>query len=736
MTAFATLAARRDVGCLFYLRVSRDAGATFLSGDIFSTHVSTADILSSTFSRRIVSLGNLERKLGHDYGFVASTLDVTLDNTDGVLDWLVTPSTYVSNVVDSVWDFYCLLWDPSNPSDKDTKQLGRFTILSPPSRDSKTVKVSLATADIGSYLVLAKAPSILDWAALGSVTDTNMPVGMEYFTNAAIGWQARGTIHGYPYHLPQSLAWGIDPMTLTRAYGVCYPICAVPVTPGTLPTTGFKVFVDGIEVPEYLYGFPSSGGSVAVSHRIWVIRRTPAITVEGKTWHLLWLQLDIQGETTTQTGYANGYQNGVGTNTTFKSWLINQKPNTYNFGQNKYPFADYDLLKVSVQGGLLSQTTTGVGGYISAAQIADAIASDCLKTSVSISGIDDVITGTLGPAASGSIGEFTRCYNMGDSSAIEALRGLCAVGQFDLFLNWSGTLAAANPQNNYTAQTGTFATLSDLDCAEIEERIPSQGQRGFPANRGFFKWKDGKVYGPYYINRDWLVDVDKNVDLTWIASFQDYGNFFSFYIDTTVRSRVTAVTGLNGLNYELGDYVKFSWRRGELAGPYSETIFRIEGISLSPLDGKTQIEMAWFGDIRGPDVYPYILDDETQYVRVSASGGRTISLTNGSEFATFSSGSLITDGVQTGDILKIAYASEAATSFYLNRTIYIESVDSATVLDLETDTFGAGGPFTITSWTIYKGRLTSSRAAYYGKTCSIIGEFFDGDPVTTRLLDG
>jgi len=740
MTAFADLAKRPDVGCLYYFNVSRDGGATYDGEDVFSTHS-----LELQIRARVVSLGNLSRNLGPDYGLAAATVDVTLDNSDGELDWLVNPETYATNVIDSVWELNCLLYLPTNRADFDVKKLGNFTLLSPPRRSATTIQLSLADGGVGRIAELATAPSMLNWGALGYPSgDSNMPIGLEVLAGASAG-PSWGTVNGYDYSAPLPLIWGADYFSLTRAYGVCYPICAVPAATSGLTTGSIELFLDGVRVPQTVGGIT-----------VWTVRRTPTISVNGKNWHILWLSLDIQGETHSSATIPQSGQNKL---RIFKDWFsVQQAANSriYPWGKSTASFADYDLIKSVQIRYALGSRVSGSYASISAPAVAKEIAANCLDSATTITNIDAVIAARAGYFASGSVGSsvtspaFAEGAPSGNSptDSLSAFRGLCTAGQFDLFFNWNGGLQATAPLDDYAAQTATLAKLYDDDCGEIAEYVPSQGQRGAPFNTLQVAWKNGRTYGPVETSAVWLKGIEKQIDGYWLVGNQRPDpnairnsqppidlTYLANSFDVTIRTHVTVVTGLNGLNYELGDFVEFTWKRGTIGGPYIDEIFRIEGISFSPLDGKTQLELVWYGDLRNGEVYPYILDNETSNIRVSASGGRTITLTNGSAFIVFSSGDTAADGIQVGDIVKIIDSTESATTFYRNRTLRVLSIDDIVTLEVEASDW-PGGPHTITNWVIYRGQETTARAAYYGKTCTIIGETYNGDPITQRLLEG
>jgi hypothetical protein len=148
-----------------------------------------------------------------------------------------------------------------------------------------------------------------------------------------------------------------------------------------------------------------------------------------------------------------------------------------------------------------------------------------------------------------------------------------------------------------------------------------------------------------------------------------------------------------------------------------------------------QLELVWCDDLREPGNLPYILDDETLYLVVAAGGGRTCTLTDGSITVSFSSGDLFADGVALGDVLIVQDATESAAAFKRNRSLIVVNIAAADTIEVDVSDFGSGGPFTITTWKIVHGADTTGRATYYGKTCTVLGQFYNlGE--ANRLLEG
>ncbi len=149
---------------------------------------------------------------------------------------------------------------------------------------------------------------------------------------------------------------------------------------------------------------------------------------------------------------------------------------------------------------------------------------------------------------------------------------------------------------------------------------------------------------------------------------------------------------------------------------------------------------------------PFILDNEALFVRVAATFGRTVTVTDGSDLCTFASGDLVSDGVNRYDILLLRDSTETDainSGFTRNRQIQIEEVVDGTTLrfsaasDLD---FGTAGAHVVAEWSIVRGWPTypstlddpgnyPSGSRMYGKISNSSEQFSDGEPAN-KLLDG
>ncbi|MBK7858407.1 MAG: hypothetical protein IPJ65_07245 [Archangiaceae bacterium] len=192
------------------------------------------------------------------------------------------------------------------------------------------------------------------------------------------------------------------------------------------------------------------------------------------------------------------------------------------------------------------------------------------------------------------------------------------------------------------------------------------------------------------------------------------------------------MTDREGLQLDLADLFDLSWTRGGSAGPYQNpTTFRVDKFALDFGDLSCGIEAVWVDDVN--TIRPFLLNDEDLLLRKAAAGGRTAPVQNSDATVTFSSGSLITDGVQPGDILVLQDATQAANVFTRFRQIRIDSVTDATHLELATAdlAFDAGSPVAVASWKILRGYLTypdsSSDPTNYPNDGDMYGKASDED---------
>jgi len=746
MTAFADLAKLPGVGVLYYFDVSVDRGATFTRA------YSTQWWFGGTYESepRIIRLGNLARSLGAANGFTAATIDVVLENTDGGADWLSDRDTFYTDGFGSIWKFIAVFYDPANPSDYDTKVLGLFSLFDPPARKNDRIELTLVDGGLGVLSQMAVPPSLRDWC---EATDAGRPTDLT--VDNAVDKSVVGWVDGVDLDQPFPIVFGDRRVTPIRVFRNCYVACAVPGDAGALPTSPF--FFEGL--PEVLPRLGAGGSDLTVIS----CYRSATITKNGKDWHLIWFDVDLNNDANAASGP------GTGDPSAMQSWF-KQTVSVSNAGVRAWPGIDLSqpqlyssysihdaIAPVVVTGGLgwshpYDDLTNQFSSDIPAHRIAYDLLTEFLPTALSPENYAAVATARVSYSAQGEIihglsnaqavDTGARFTEIADGILQSSLRQICTAGKFDIFFGWNGAPRFAVKAEDYASQTATLATLPEWEMGETSERIASIGQRNAPTNRTFVVF-NGKRFGPVddaAAISAWGKVTSQEVDGSWLpdAGGGRPGPSSMFRMasgQAEVRPILSTITGLNGLNLDLADYVKVTWSRGTIGGPYLDAIFRVEGIALAPLDGKVQLELVWCDDLREPGNLPYILDDETLYLVVAASGGRTCTLTDGSITVSFSSGDLFADGVALGDVLIVQDATESATAFKRNRSLIVVNIAAADTIEVDVSDFGSGGPFTITTWKIVHGADTTGRATYYGKTCTVLGQFYNlGE--ANRLLEG
>lgn len=761
-STFADFAALPGVGVAWYVNVSLDNFATQ-----FKNYSSVAMQLvagGTMYDPRILSIGNLTRAFGASRGFASGTCSLELDNTDGGCDWLVDRATYATQTLRAKFELYVVLYDPqqagldlTNSAHRAVKQLGTFMMMDPPSRDAAKVSISLADDSLGEVATLHRTPSIRDWM---KITDPDRPEKLtEEFVGAPTGRHRFSMVPGFDFDAPVQLLFGSNALPVKRVMGNCYVICAVAGSAGSLGSGIRKVLLNNGQwiAAELSNGDPDSPEVVP----IYTVHRTPDIDVDGRTYHLLWLDLDLTASYEIGYPLSSGGLQSIG----IRGYLTSMGYDP-QIGEALWEIHD-QVAPVMVIGWLLSHPDDSEVDELQAVHGAtvvqdlltyyarrENVAIDTTSfNSVRAARPNFIASGAIDDGFEQSIGNANRSFSeIIDGSLLKALRGICEIGAFDLFVDWSGNIRATAMISDYDAQTVSIATLSEEDLLNgTSEKIPSVGERNAPHNQIYFSAVDGR-FGPYNdeaLLTAWGKSVSVEIDAHWLAREDLYALAFNgprrpliskTPYDSTgsgaIRPVVTCRTMLNGLNFELGDYIYFTWSRGTLGGPYVNSTFRVEGITLDPMSCTVELTLLWVDDLRSTDNLPYLLDDETLNLRASGSGGRTATVTAGSDIVTFSSGNLTSDGVLANDNLVIHDAAEAIDAFARNQQYRVKSVDSATQLTL-TSAVGGSGSHVLSVWELLAGALTyRANAVYFGKTVDSNGFFSDGTTVGNKLLEG
>lgn len=751
MSTFAQLAALQTPGVAWLLQASSDGFSTVAYQ--FGTVAGKLDG-SVMCDPRIKGLGNLTRSLGARGALAMSTVDFTLDNIDGGVDWLCDQSSFAT-VFKMRFRLYCYLYDPSNPSDSATKLLGRFSCTEQPQRTGDAVALSLGDATAGDLASLVRTPSVNDW--LG-ITDANRPAALSNPT-------AVGSLPGFDFDTPLPLLFGTGWLPLTRVQRNTYVICAVAGSAGAL-----AMGIDGIATKSgrVLPATIALTTPPQTTATVWQVRRTPDITVDGKTWHLLWVEVDLTGTSTPATNveaiFLSGYY------TADEQAALEKTSEVY---------AVHDIIgPLMVRGYLLSQTVnaaadmnSSIGAATIARNIIEAYSAGLAAGDVASAGFSAQALAHPDATASGVLAPTTRAVlSPGREVMLEltggevrsTLASLADLGNFDLAFNWAGQVVCISALADFAALTTPISALDETLISRIDERVPGSGERWAPYNALYVQTSDG-LFGPF-VDTDavtaWGRTIARTVDASWMAWGHDlYGGRVTTFLPNPSRFRnrqtgkirpcLTVETWLNGFDFELGDYLTLAWSRGLLGTPYAAgTVWRVEGITVALGSAAIRLELVWVNDLTSSSSLPYLLDTEALLTRSTGSAGRTATVFDGSAVVTFSSGSLTTDGVAAGDMLVVTDTTEAATTFLRNRVVRVASVDSATQLTYAGSTsWGTGASsVAVESWKIQRGALTYHTAAtdptnypsggtMYGKVSdSAQATFFSNGTTKANLL--
>lgn len=758
-STFADFAALPGVGVGYYVNVSLDNFATQFKN--YSTVAMQFGPTLTIYDPRILSMGNVSRGFGAQRGFASGTFSLELDNTDGGCDWLINRTTYASQALRAKFELYVVLYLPGDFATRSVKQLGTFMLMDPPVRTAERVTLSLADDSLGEVASLAPTPTIRDWM---SITDANRPAVL---TLNNIDRNQKGLIPDFDYDAPTPLLFGPNLMPITRVANNCYMICAVAGSAGALPSGVQAIFLNGLLLAPLVTKAEGSPKNQAT----YTVRRTPDIVKDGRTFHLLWVDVDLTAS------FATTDAEFFGMTALLESMRIDTRG-----GAALRDWSIHDGLTVQVSAWLLSHPvndTTASQPIHALTIVQDLLTYYARRPTPALytPSFDGVRAARPGLAGSGMIelgvnisetsaGDQFR--ELVDGALIKAIRSICQLGAFDIFCDWSGNIVASHLASDYAAQTASFATLAEVDLMpEVSEKIPGIGERNAPYNRVYFTNGAGR-FGPIQDEAAitaWAKVVPIDVDASWLAVEYNYRGNGLYYlpnaevgggsgsggrrpaIKTTpysslggsiIRPVVSCRTFLNGLTLELGDYIYFSWSRGTIGGPYANSIMRVEGIAFDPMSCTVELTLLWVDDLRSVDNLPYLLDDETLNVRCAGSGGRTATVTGGSATVTFSSGNLVSDGVTAiavtgGDQLIVRDAAD--TAFVRNQVFPIVARTTNTVTLAAP--VGGSGSHVLSTWEIQAGAMTyRTGVPYFGKTSQDDGLFSDGATVANQLLEG
>jgi hypothetical protein len=784
--AFSDVAAQEGPGAVWLLDVSFDDFATV------SYRWSTVSISygGNQYEGRISErgIGKISRSFGRENTPTAGTVSLLLDNTDFAADWLVEPSTVASQVLRARFKLTLLLYQNGNPSGAQAKVCGKFKCLDFPIQDAGSVALQLADDTMGFFNEPLTSPTIREWKDDAGSDVDNCPLVDEYLPvpNIDSDWDTPlplafgdGWLNCFAAALLHRSEG--DETTPTVAVGDMYSSRAIPVCVTTstgavndddvralravfgqdVTLAGEKWSGGGstISIPKTFtipQGWAGEGGAPGTVRTIWEPLKTQTITKDGVAWKILWVRFDLSAYIPWFSIAFSTKIGGVPTGGGSFSPVAYPVPESPAFSSgSRYGAAFAAFSHFQVRGFPLSaRTVTDREEQLAVNVIKDLISyysfgdstdldTDSFTAALQMSPV--AVRGIVLPVRPIST-RFKYSKSVPPSDALssgqlrQTLSDICQSADLDLAMTWDGKIAVFSSYFSFANLTATLPVIDETRCDAVRRRIPSKGERWAPYNRVTIIDPSGTPHGPFDNpdpDVDWGIALDRTLQGKWLSPFQpvdpQYSSMIWFsarQLESRVRPVITFVTDREGLSLDLGSLFEWTWTRGGAAGPYnSATVFRVESMTLDPETLALSIEAVWVDDLRSE--YPYLLDNETFVVRVAASGGRTVTVTDASDTVTFSSGNIITDGVVAGDILRLTDATQADNVFSRFRDIRIASINDASSLkvtsaDLD---FDAPGGTAVASWEVRRGVTTypdssSDPTNYpndglmYGKACN------------------
>lgn len=693
--AFADEVVKDGRGVVYRLDVSLDSFAT-----IAYRYSDRADIDATyEYDNRIVSLGRLTRGLGVGHVFEAGNVDVVLANDDEGVDWMVDAGT-ATNVLRARARLYVGLFDPADMARPPTiawRQLGEFVFDGFPQRSDETVRVTLADDSLGFLDGTVLTPTAQDLYDQDTNPHTNP------LRRAPYSFWANGS-----EKTPVPLSWGANIHRAAGPFNVGTPgqtvglICATTssaaVTSADAPSI-YVTFRSGFRWP-----MPSSwtpaGSSLGVGQQtLWSIGKSAAITKNGKTFYVLWIYFIDRNITLWLFDL-------------FRKTLIDETAGV-RFSQDTAVIDDIHVFQGMPLSARTASTTLSQHG-------ADVIADIITHYSRADSTLIDAASFARVKAALGSAYHVAGSIHAADQQSLPTLRdelsAIAASSDFDVFMRWDGKLGLSCRTLDYNSQTDQLTSIDETRIANFSDAIPRDGQRGAPYNRLRYgparetpfvaTPTEGPFDDPSGTLASWGRTIEREIDRSWVEVGQMRTDPWTYRnVTAEIRPVVTFTTDLEALNLELGDYFKLTYTRN-LGDPYSETIFQVESLALDPSSNTVEVTALYCGDLRTDR--PYLLDNETLQVVATGSGARTVTVTDGEQDVTFSSGDLTNEDVREGDFLILKDTTEATTGFTRNRAVSIVSVQSGTMLRLDSSDldFDAPAGLAVSAWEIRRSWRT------------------------------
>jgi hypothetical protein len=525
------------------------------------------------YEPRVVSVGTLSRGFGPDRIAAAGAVDVVIENTDGVADWLASRDG-ASDLAKLRVKIYVALFDPDYPSTVHTTQLGEFALANWPKRNNTSIELSLIDDIFNALNQPCILPTPVSWFGTGTIatnplkdffaasdltllrTPIQLAFGEDWVrchepllphtTNSA--WRSR------------SYSYGGAPVSYATACMVV-PICssAYDVTVRTSEVTQVRIVVRDpnggvtpasatLEVPNTFNRTIQHGEAHPQIWTVWTAKRSDTITVDGRSMRVVWLEVDIAafawwalqnqvdacrwGPLFRQ--YATGATPGTRVGNPDWEWF----PPTYDTtGLDMRPAGDWAIYykgaasRVAewyVKGIPLSARTQVSDRAQHACDVLSDLATYYAKPAIPVSSSSYAIARTSSQASrcSGVIAGYSGGPNSAGWGPSEppkpmraAVSAICQSSDIDVFINKGGSLCFSHYSNDATIfdaiANDTLRRIDEERFVSFEDWMPSDGERGALYNHvtldgGRPNWAEGRDVPS---QGPWTLDATHPVDI-------------------------------------------------------------------------------------------------------------------------------------------------------------------------------------------------------------------------------
>lgn len=716
------------------------------------------------YESRIVNVSTLRRGFGQDHIAASGALDVTIANDDGAADWLAS-RTFMASIAKLRVRVYVQLFDPGattpvDPAQQHVKQVGEFVLASWPRRDNDKVRLELWDDMLGSLAAPCTLPTLDDVTGLGTASSNPL------FEGGIYGDHPTGST-------PVQLAFGSDwvrtfPPVLVRntdpawllvdsylgalSQGTSFFLLPVCTTSDTGAGSGTEISElrgvlynqDGELTGQPVLDIPRTTVFRGFTRTIWTAVRSPTITKAGRTFKIISALVDSEAMYEWAKDLGDGMEWGFPNAALYgQPAVVNGKKVWFNWPKG-YPesyLGGFDKRWFLTTGSRVAEWYAK--GYPLSARTQTTApeqhACDVLKDLVTYyvnpaiptddARLARVKTGTPSAKCAGVVEPWQKVNKREPTTPLRAIVSrICQSAELDAYITWDGKFATAAATIDSTlleaVAADSLVRIDETRLVQMEDWIPSEGERGAPYNRVYLSggkpnyaegYPEPPPEGPFLLNTGQPVAInsaDRIITVTleqgWRPWAQQTPNPLQWrQLETTARPRVRFTTGLDGLRLELGDFFRLTWSRGYSPILYNGVVFQADLINYAPEGDQVEVEGVWRDDLSVAN--PYLLDNQALLLRVASSGGRTASVTDGDQTITFASGSLLTDGVAVGDILVLKDATQAADVFTRFRAMRIVVVTDATHLKVSPAAaadFDAPTPVAVATWEIQRGKTT------------------------------